>query len=343
MASNNYTHAYQELTQAANDAGLMDRRRGFYWVLMTCCTIALTLIIVAMVQLAESWFQLILAALLALVMAQFAFLGHDSAHQAIFSSGRWNEWTSRVLSGLVVGISYEWWKNKHNQHHANPNQLGVDPDVKSGVLAFTPEATDARTGLRATLARRQGYFFIPLLFLEGFYLHYISVRALISKRRWLELSFISARIVGYLVFVFLLLPPGMAAAFVGVQVGLFGLLLGGAFAPNHIGMPTVAQDAELDFLRRQVLMSRNIRGGALVHFFMGGLEYQIEHHLFPMVPRPNLRRLQRLARDYCDEHDVPYTETSLTEGFANVLSYLNQVGLKNRDPWTCPLVRQYRS
>jgi fatty acid desaturase len=89
-------------------------------------------------------------------------------------------------------------------------------------------------------------------------------------------------------------------------------------------------------------MSRNVRGGPLVHFFMGGLEYQVEHHLFPRAPRPNLPALRQIVRRYCAENDIPYTETSLGGAFQTIIAYLNQVGLKNRDPYTCTLVRQFR-
>jgi hypothetical protein len=58
--------------------------------------------------------------------------------------------------------------------------------------------------------------------------------------------------------------------------------MGSSFAPNHIGMPLVSPKLKLDFLRRQVLMSRNISGGPPISVFMGGLNYQIEHHLFPL-------------------------------------------------------------
>lgn len=341
-----YVQQYQSLTQAVNDAGLTDRRRGFYWVMIGGAVLAAATILVAVVYLGDTWYQLVLAALLGVVMAQFGFLGHEAAHQQVFESPRWNQWVGRILAGLFTGLSYAWWMDKHNRHHANPNQIGQDPDVESRALAFTPEATDRRTGVGAALAKRQGWFFLPLLLLEGLHLHVASIRTLTTrpalKQRWPELAFIFARHVGYLVFVFLVLPPGIAVAFVAVQVGVFGFVLGGAFAPNHIGMPIVAKGTEVDFLRHQVLMSRNVSGGVLVHFFMGGLEYQIEHHLFPNAPRPNLPKIRMIVRDYCQRYDVAYTETSLPQAYKTLLAYLNQVGLKNRDQYTCPLVRQYR-
>jgi fatty acid desaturase len=341
-----YVEQYQSLTQAVNDAGLLNRRHRFYWIAIAAAVLAAAAIMIGVAYLGDTWWQLILAALMGVVMAQFGFLGHEAAHQQVFESRRWNQWVGRILAGLCTGLSYGWWMDKHNRHHASPNQVGADPDIAPGVLAFTPEAAASRTGLAAALAKRQGWFFLPLLLLEGLHLHVASIKTLTTKpalkQRWPELAFLAVRHLAYVVFLFIVLPPGMAVAFIAVQVGVFGFVLGGAFAPNHVGMPIVPAEAEVDFLRRQVLMSRNVRGGFLIHFFMGGLEYQIEHHLFPSAPRPNLPHIRTIVRDYCERYDVTYTETTLIAAFKTLLAYLNQVGLKNRDPYTCPLVRQYR-
>jgi len=90
-------------------------------------------------------------------------------------------------------------------------------------------------------------------------------------------------------------------------------------------------------------MSRNIRGGRLTDFMMGGLNYQIEHHLFPSMPRPNLKHAQPLVRAHCAAHGVTYTETSLLASYGIVVRYLNRVGLAERDPFTCPLIQRYRA
>ncbi|GAB3759077.1 fatty acid desaturase family protein [Microlunatus parietis] len=338
---------YLELAKAVNEAGLLRRRRGFYWTLIIGGALAVAAILTGVALLGDTWWQLLLAALLGVVVAQFGFLGHEAAHKQVFDSPRWNRWVGRFLAGLGTGLSYAWWMDKHGRHHSRPNQLGTDPDIESAVVAFTPEAADRRTGLAAALARRQGWFFLPLLLFEGWELHVASVRTLTTRdgmrQRWPELALLTVRHVAYLTFLFLVLPPGLAVAFVVVQVSVFGFLLGGAFAPNHIGMPIVGRGVTFDFLRRQVLMSRNIRGGPVVHFFLGGLEYQIEHHLFPKAPRPNLPKIRRTVRDYCRRHGVSYTETSLVQAYRDLMGYLNQVGLKNRNRYTCPLVREYRA
>jgi fatty acid desaturase len=107
---------------------------------------------------------------------------------------------------------------------------------------------------------------------------------------------------------------------------VFVLYLGCSFAPNHKGMPTLTAAEELDFVRRQVLTSRNVRGSRPVDFLLGGLNYQIEHHLFPNMPRPNLRRAQPLVRAFCRQHGLPYVEASLFGSYAEAVRHLHAVG-----------------
>jgi fatty acid desaturase len=345
---NRQTSVYAELSQQVRDAGLLNRRRGYYVTAITLTVAAFVGVWVGVVLLGDSWWQLGLAAVLALVCAQFGFLGHDTAHRQAFGSHRTNEWAARVLSCGFAGIGYGWWMNKHNRHHNAPNQQGKDPDIESAVLAFTPDDAEQRTtGLRGWFTRHQGWAFFPLLTLEGAALHGNSIATLIRSKtmpyRRVELAIIAVRLVAFVAALFLLLPPLMALAFIGVQLALFGLLLGGSFAPNHKGMPIVPKNAKVDFLRRQVLMSRNIRGGRLTDFMMGGLNYQIEHHLFPSMPRPNLKKVQPLVRAHCAKHGISYTETSLVGSYAIVVRYLNRVGLGERDPFTCPLVASIRN
>jgi fatty acid desaturase len=342
-----YVSDFTELTRRVQAAGLMGRTYGFYWTSLGAAAVALGSLAAGMVLLGDSWLQLLLAGALGIVMAQLGFLGHEASHRQIFRSARWNDWTGRVLSGLLVGISYGWWMHKHTRHHASPNQLGKDPDIFSGAVAFSAEAVDSRGSLGQWLAKRQGYFYLPLLALEGLSLHVSSVRHLLDRRpvrhRWVEIAFVGLRLVGYPVAVFLLLPPGIAVAFIGVQVGVFGFLLGGAFTPNHVAMPIVPRGLKVDFLRRQVLMSRNIVGGPLTHFLMGGLAHQVEHHLFPGMARPNLRRASSHVREYCRERGIVYTENTLVEAYRQVLGYLNEVGLRGRaDTFLCPVTQQHR-
>lgn len=346
MSAEAYVEAYRRLSQEAHDAGLFRRRYGFYFTRIIGWVLFLVALVIAIILLGETWYQLIIAALIGMSLAQLGFLSHEAAHREIFGSRAWNEWTSRIIAGLLMGLSFSWWMSKHNTHHAHPNQEGEDPDIKSNLLAFTPQASDRRRGLGSALAKNQGLFFVPLLFLEGLNLHFASFKTLFVTpqvpHRFTEMLLIFIRHTAYLAVLFFVLPMGMAIAFFGVQVGFFGLLLGGAFALNHIGMPTVPSGIHIDFLRRQVRMSRNIEDGPVVRFLMGGLQFQIEHHLFPTAPRSSLPALQKLVREHCSRLDIPYTQRTLRGAAATVIIYLNQVGLKSRDPYVCPLVQSYR-
>jgi fatty acid desaturase len=309
-------------------------------------TLALGGVITGFILLGDSWFQLLMAAALGIIFTQYAFLAHEAAHRQIFTSGKVNDVAGRTLANLFVGISYSWWMTKHSRHHANPNIVGKDPDIEPDFVMFREEDTAKTKGIYAWALKRQGYLFFPVLMLEGLNLHLHGLRTVFGKgkvdKRWLEVSMILTRLTAYVTVIFLMLPIGMGFAFIGVQLAVFGVYMGASFAPNHKGMPILPHDSKVDFLRRQVLTSRNIKGNWLMDTFMGGLNYQIEHHLFPNMPRPHLRKANEIAKEYCATHNIPFTETTLTESYGIVIQYLNRVGLAaGSDPFDCPAAAQF--
>ena len=326
----------------------MRRCYGYYWTKLVTAILVVAAWVVVFVRIGDSWWQLLMGAVLGVVLTQIAFLGHDAAHRQMFKSGRWNDWVSLVVANLLVGLSYGWWRSKHTRHHANPNKQDSDPDIESGIVALTPEPEERPRGrLGRWLLAHQGWYFFPILLFMGIVLHSDGLRRVLGRtkveRRWVELTFLTLRLGGLAWLVFAVLPPAKALAVLGVQLAVFGFYMGFSFAPNHIGMPLVSPKLKLDFLRRQVLMSRNISGGPLMAVFMGGLNYQVEHHLFPSMARPHLRRAQPLVAAYCARQGIPYTQTSLWRAYRDVLGYLNTVGARGKDPFLCPLVAQRRA
>jgi fatty acid desaturase len=319
---------YTQLSKQVKQAGLLDRRRGWY-----TARIGLNLALLAggwaaFAALGASWWQLATAAYLAVVFTQLAFVGHDAGHRQLFRSRRANDRVGLLHANLLVGVSFDWWVAKHNRHHTNPNHEDLDPDLSITALAFTPDQARSKHGLIRLLARHQAWLFFPLLLLEAAHLHLASAKALLrgsGRANTVEGLLLLAHVAGYLTALVWVLSPLQALAFVVVHQGLFGLYLGCAFAPNHKGMPTLTEADRLDFLRRQVLTSRNVAGSRLVDFLLGGLNYQIEHHLFPTMPRPNLRRAQPLIRAFCRQHDLPYVEASLFGSYAQALRHLHTV------------------
>jgi fatty acid desaturase len=344
--ANGSTSEFSTLLNTIRDAGLLRRRRLFYIITFAAISVAMGAAWVGFALLHDSWYQLLIAGALGVLFTQYAFLAHEASHRQVFDSGKANDHTGRLIADLLVGISYSWWMTKHSRHHAAPNTVSRDPDIEPDFVLF--QASDAAelkgaTGFRALYAmfvRRQGWLLWPAMLLEGLNLHLHAFRTVLRPgkvdKRALEIVLLSIRNIGYLAVLFTLLPPGVAFAFLGVQLGVFGLYMGASFAPNHTGMPILPREAKVDFLSRQVLTSRNIRGGFGMDIFMGGLNYQIEHHLFPSMARPHLRRASEIVREYSEARGILYTQTSLPEAYGIVTEYLNRVGLSARDTFECP-------
>ena len=309
------------------NAGLLERSLAPYVPRLAALAAMVAAGIVMLLLLGNSWWQVATAAYFGVVFAQLGFLGHDAGHQQIFRAKKWNDRFGLVLSNLGVGLSYGWWVDKHNRHHRNPNEVGRDPDVQRNVLAWTGQQANRQRGLLRVIARHQHIAFFPLLLLEGWNLHVGSVRTLAqrSRNRLLESSLLLAHAAGSLALLLVVVSPVKAVVFVVAQQSVFGLYLGSVFAPNHKGMEMPAGGSRSDFLRRQVLTSRNIVGGRLTAAVFGGLNYQIEHHLFPSMPSRNLRRCRPMVREFCRTRGVAYTETSLFASYRWVLRYLHSV------------------
>ncbi|NYI42023.1 fatty acid desaturase family protein [Demequina lutea] len=337
---NHVTRSFTPLATTVRDMGLLNRAYGFYAIYAAAIAVALGGVITGFILLGDSWFQLLIAGALAVVLTQIAFLGHEASHRAILVSGPANDRVGRFLSTVLVGISHQWWMNKHSRHHANPNTMGKDPDIASDTIRFTEQDASTATGLVKQIVKRQGWLFFPLLTMEGLNLHYRSVASLVTggtrKQKWTELPSIALHFGLYLVPLFWFLPLGMAFAFLGVQMAVFGVYMGASFAPNHKGMMIIPEGVKVDFLSRQVLTSRNVSGGWPMSILLGGLNYQIEHHLFPNMARPHLPRAREIVREHCAQENLEYTETTLMNSYAIVIAYLNRVGLAARDPFDCP-------
>jgi fatty acid desaturase len=328
---------FAELRRLVRQEGLLDRRPRYYLIKIALLTVLLAAGWAAFAVLGDSWYQVGVAVYLAVIFGQIGFLGHEAGHRQIFRSRRVNDAVGLVLGDLMIGLSFGWWTLKHNRHHAYPNLPGHDPDITIAVLAFTREQARGWRGPARILLRFQAYFFFPLLTFEALSMHVISLAAAARGRmrhRRLELALLIVHIAGYVAVVALVLSPLRAVVFIAVQQGLFGLYLGCAFAPNHKGMPVLTERDSLDFMRRQVVTSRNVSGGRVVEALLGGLNYQIEHHLFPAMPRPCLRECRVVVRAYCARIGVPYCETGLLRSYGEVLRHLHAVGRPPRPPVT---------
>jgi fatty acid desaturase len=322
---------FAPLLRQIKEAGLLRRRPGYYAWMIGGNLLALAAVwtAVALVGADGSWWVLALALPAAVLSGRSGFIGHDAGHRQIAASARVNRVLTLVHGNLLLGMGAAWWTDKHNRHHANPNHIGKDPDVEVGALVWTRAQAVEREGFARFLTKYQAWLFFPMVLLEGLALKVASfqdLRRLPGRGRAVEGGLLVLHLAGYAALLLSFLPLGQAIAFAALHHALFGLHLGCSFAPNHKGMAMPEEGARWGHLRRQVLTSRNVRGNPLTDFLLGGLNYQIEHHLVPSLPRPHLRLAQPLVRAHCERLGVAYTETGPVTSYAQALGHMNAVG-----------------
>src|ERR671910_2825859 len=334
-ASHFRNNQYAQLKCLIKQNGLLDRQPAYY-AGKTVFTLGLLAVSMALLfVLGDTWFQLLNAAYLAFVFVQISLLSHDFGHQQFtFHSSRKNEWLTLIFGNLLLGLSRQWWIDKHNEHHGHPSQMDLDPDVDIPLLAFEEEQALEKRGLARFVVKYQVALIFPLSLLQAISMLRSSIEFLAAKKAkgtLAEALTICAHFALYFGLLFSVLEPLQALLFVAVHRGLFGTYLVSIFAPNHKAMPLLERDSKVDFLRRQVLTSRNVIAHPITDFWYGGLNYQIEHHLFPRLPRNKLREAQPIIRGFCRDHSIAYHETSVLQSYKEILQHLHEVGAPLRE------------
>ncbi len=291
----------------------------------------LAMLVVGLVWLAMApnlgW-RLLAAAFLGIVFTQIGLVAHDIGHRQTLRSVRTAEWLGMIHGNLLLGISRHWWVDKHNRHHSHPNEEDNDPDLDIPFIAFSEEAARERRGLPRLIVRHQALLLFPMMLFQAIALRYETIRFLLAGRvrhQFVEVVFTIAHLGLYLGFVVLVVPGWEALAVVAVHQAIFGLYMASIFAPNHKGMPLWASAGPPDFLRQQVITSRNVRSGRFNDYWYGGLNYQIEHHLFPTMPRNKLREAQAMVKELCQKRGIPYHETGALQSYREILAHLREV------------------
>src|SRR5690625_4753817 len=335
----NTAGTYADLKRRVRELGLLDRQPRFltYRIIINLLLFAVS---VALMFVSSSlWLQIPNAVFMAFVFGQFSFVAHDVGHRQAYPTTKANDRVGLLHANLLLGMSFGWWVDKHNAHHAHTNMEDHDPDIDIVALAFSEKDALEKRGLFRFIVKYQAFFFFPLLPLQAWSLHVSSVQWLLRpgvKRRALEAVLLLLHAV-----LFTWLSVGTLGWLNGlvslvVTQGLFGLYLASVFAPNHKGMPVLDNDVEIDFMRHQILTSRNVRPGPLVDIWYGGLNYQIEHHLFPTLARNRLRQAQAVVKEFCSQYGIEYYETSLLGSYGEILAHLHEVSAPLRRPRRAP-------
>lgn len=333
--SPNFGRGYAQLRAHIVEAGLLDRAYGYYaWRSSISLALLLGAIGLTVLLIAQPVLLIFNALLLALGSVQVALIGHDAGHLAIFRGARANRLAGYVCWSLLLGIGFAYWSDRHTRHHVNTNDLKTDPDLQwAGLVAYSEAAVRSRPRRHVWLLRYQAIlgplYTLGLAFafrVEGWA---FAVQRLRGPARVGEITCLSVSLVAWLLPTGMLGPAWLVAYALG-QI-LAGLYLALVIAPNHKGMPIWPSGSEPSFLERQVLSSRNVTPSRLVDFLFGGLNYQIEHHLFPTMPRSHFSTARAIVRPFCDAQDLLYEELSVWASYGMVLRELRRVGRSASD------------
>lgn len=343
MSANAQSSQHAKLRLLLDNAGIYKKQHGYYTLVISLTTCMFALSVAGIVITHNSLpFLLLVAICCAFVYVQFAFVIHDAVHDQITDSPRINR-AIALAYGFAVWFSPSWWFLKHNHgHHLNPNHLQKDPDVKIPILAFTPLQAIRKWWLFKLIVRYQAILFTPILFLfEAGNIRFNSGKHLLlyllfgKKKKEVKYPFVEfvlfiAHPLLYFGLLFWLIEPWHAFWFIVVHQGLTGVYLGFVFATNHKGMPMADGTQGWDSLRRQVEPTRNILAdgwlGWLINFLMGGLNYQLPHHIDSSIPRCNLRRANEICRDFCKARHIPYYEENVWQAYYRIFVFLHQIG-----------------
>lgn len=261
--------------------------------------------------------MVILAAVItAFPRAWMGYLAHDIAHGAVFSSKKLSYIGTVFAWPLLLGISGMCWKEKHDRHHERVNCVNEDPDIHVPAYLSSAQWKD-KNALQKLLPNwviqsQHIYFFflLPLMFvsflIESFRYYFSHP---FSFEKVFELMLMGVHYAVFYGAVFGLLGGGAGVLFLFVHMGVVSTLLALAFAPNHKGRDMFPSGENITW-KHQIIATRNIYPSVVVDFLYGGLNYQIEHHLFPYMSRFNLRQARNIIKQFCIDHGLVYYETS---------------------------------
>jgi fatty acid desaturase len=306
---------------------LLDAQPAYYWMksIVALATAAVAITIAVVVR--QPVILMFDALLLAIASGQIALLAHDVGHRQGFRGRRLNLFGRIFWGNLLLGVSYSWWNSKHNQHHATPNHIDDDPDIQFPMLVFSADQIAKKRQFLRPLIAIQAYLFFFLLPFQAINMRINSVSHLFSGRARtpvLQATMMSVHVVLYVALLVQLGSWPLALGFLAIHQAATGLYQSSVFASNHKGMPLIRKDERLGFLREQVITSRNVTGRPLTDFWYGGLNYQVEHHLFPTMPRNRLAEAQPIVREFCAEYGIPYHSTGLFASYREILSHLHR-------------------
>jgi fatty acid desaturase len=261
----------------------------------------------------------------AFVSVQLGIVSHDAGHRAVHRRRGWNDVWGHAGMTFACGLSFTHWRIVHGAHHRDPQDEQRDPDMQYAVaFSVYPQAAAAKCGVSRVMRRVQHHYFWPLGALYSWSLRWDSIVRLFRDpgRTRVDRWVLPAHYALWLVAPSLIVGPAAALAGYALVSTVIGLYLVAIFAPNHMGMPSRRPGERWSYLEQQIVTARDLKVGRLLSVVLGGLEHQIEHHLFPGIGQPRLDAARAIVKAFCAEHGLPHREVGFLAAHRAVLAQL---------------------
>jgi len=246
------------------------------------------------------------------------WLMHEAGHGSLTGNMKLDKIIQSITFGLGNGMSGAYWNNQHNKHHATPQKLEHDIDLQTlPLLAFN--STIAKKGNPYYL-KYQAILFAPVItcLVTLFWAIYLHPRYMLRTKNTLELFCYLLR---WLFVIFYLNP---LLFILNALFGGFYIFLN--FALSHTHKPTVAPTEFPNWVVYASKHTMNITPSWWCDWWMGYLNYQIEHHLFPSMPQFRQREVAPRVRAFFEKHGLEYDVRSYWEAIFVTFRNLHDVG-----------------
>jgi delta8-fatty-acid desaturase len=287
-------------------------------------------------------------AFLGMFWSQLVFAAHDAGHLAITHNFTIDTLIGMIIAAPIGGLSLGWWKRTHNVHHIVTNSPEHDPDNQhlpvfavnhrflSNIWSTYHERLLPYDAAAKFLVPFQAYMYYPVLTLGRFNLYVQSWTFLLQGKGprkglawWHRYFEIAGNLVfwywfGYLIVYKSIPTPWARFGFVMVS-HMINMPLHVQLTISHFAMSTTDLGPNESFPQKMLRTTMDVDCPQWLDFFHGGLQFQAIHHLFPRIPRHNLRRTQRLVQEFCNNVKIPYALYGFVDGNKEVIGKLAEV------------------
>ncbi|CAF0985797.1 unnamed protein product [Rotaria sordida] len=292
-------------------------------------------------QFGTSWLPYLIALVLYIIAeAQCGWVQHDFGHLSVFKTSTWNHLLHQFYIGFVKGASANWWNNMHFQHHSKPNVIDKDPDTRiepifvlGDKIPIRAAHRNAKYGKNLPYHLQYLYFFIAAPLLFPLYFQFMTIKHAINRQKWMDLVWLTLYYVKY--FSIMPLKLGLIGALkfyflIRVFEGTWFVIV---TQSNHVVMDVSHDDEKLSWFRMQLKATCNIEKSYFNDWFTGHLNFQIEHHLFPTMPRHNYYKIQPDVIKLCRKYNIPYVVKPIGQAFIDIFTSLEKSGRMWRETY----------